>query len=187
MNWAVCTACGVFGRRGRIGGTIVAFLFTGLIDDSIEVTASCSYGPGGTSVAARRVLVHAIVVYVFPFILLLFEWGLRTVIGVDASGFMGPTLAAAALSCLLPLTKPTSMVTQTVQARKVVLIVAAEVNFIAGTWLLILIELFVWSGTCYLSLTHPDRLLWAIPLHTLVGAAAYVLSLLMIIAKEQVI
>lgn len=34
---------------------------------------------------------YAVLIYGFPLTLLAFEWGLRTMIGVDSFGFTGPT------------------------------------------------------------------------------------------------
>jgi len=52
---------------------------------------------------------YGVLIYGFPLLLLLFEWGLRSLLAVDSWGFTGPTLAAAGLSFLVPLTKPKTL------------------------------------------------------------------------------
>ena len=85
---------------------------------------------------------HAILIYGFPLILLLFEWGLRSLLVVDSSGFTGPTLAAAGLSFLVPLTKPKTLNIQVTGAQNVVVTSKADNQFVAATWILVLAFLF---------------------------------------------
>ena len=63
---------------------------------------------------------YAVLVYFFPLILIAFEWGLRTILKIDSSGFTGPALAAAGLTFLMPLIKPKIVEIGDAQGRNVV-------------------------------------------------------------------
>jgi hypothetical protein len=47
---------------------------------------------------------NRVLIYTFPFFLLVMEWLLRVSLAIDSRDFIGPTIAAAALGLLLPLT-----------------------------------------------------------------------------------
>lgn len=128
---------------------------------------------------------HAILIYGFPLVLLLFEWGLRSLMAVDSSGFTGPTLAAAGLSFLVPLTKPKILNVQVTGAQNVVVTSRADNQFVAATWILVFAFLFVWSSSCYASIKYPDHKIWGFSTHLLIGAGAYLISLVMTFVKEK--
>lgn len=128
---------------------------------------------------------QAILVYGFPFVLLLFEWGLRAVLEVDASGFFGPTLAAAALSHLVPLTRPFEQRNGWSQSRRVLVTSRFDANFVIAVWIFILVGLFAWASTCYFSLVEPDDKTLLLPTHTTIGGGAYIISLVMTSMKEK--
>jgi len=50
-------------------------------------------------------MAYYILIYGFPFYLIAFEALLRNLFQLDVIGFVGPTIASAGLSFLLPLTK----------------------------------------------------------------------------------
>lgn len=128
---------------------------------------------------------HTVLTYGFPLVLLLFEWGLRAGLKVDASGFIGPTLAAAALSFLIPLTRPAEQRFGTIQSRRVIVTSRFDSNFVAFTWLLVLLCLFAWAAACYFSLVTPtEKTLW-FSTHVTIGGAAYIVSLVMTSFKER--
>lgn len=122
--------------------------------------------------------------YLFPLILLLFEWGLRAALKVDTSSFFGPTLAAAALSFLIPLTKPVEYQGGWA-GRRVLMTSRFDASFVSLTWVLILLGLFAWASACYFSLTTPTSLALGFPTHTTIGGIAYVISLVMTSLKEK--
>jgi energy-converting hydrogenase Eha subunit G len=127
---------------------------------------------------------YAILIYGFPLTLLGFEWGLRTMLEVNSSGFTGPTLAAAGLSFLMPLIKP--------KMRKipghdgVVAISTAEAAFIPLLWLFVFVFLFSWSWSCYVSIKMPDHKILEFDSHLVIGGALYIISLVLTAVKEKV-
>ena len=92
---------------------------------------------------------YVILTYAFPLILLVFEWGLRTLMLVDVSGFIGPTLASAGLSFLIPLTKPKILGVKFSKYPNAVATTATDLQFVGLVWLLILVSLFAWSASCF--------------------------------------
>ena len=129
---------------------------------------------------------QAILIYGFPLVLLLFEWGLRSLMAVDSSGFTGPTLAAAGLSFLVPLTKPKSLNVQVAGMPNAVVTSRADNQFVATTWILVFVFLFVWSWSCYVSIKSPEHNVFGVAKHLLIGGIAYLVSLVMTFVKEKV-
>lgn len=129
---------------------------------------------------------YAIISYGFPAILVVFEWGLRRVLQVDDTGFLGPTLATAGLTILAPLTRPKTLSVSVPGRDDVVVISKRDHIYVGVCWLFVLGYLFVWAGTCFASIRHPSHVTMAMPTHFLVGIAAYVLSLVMVAIKEWV-
>lgn len=128
---------------------------------------------------------QAILTYGFPLLLLLFEWGLRAALKVDASGFFGPALSVAALSNLIPLTRPFEHRDSWGQNRRVLVTSRFDVHFVAVAWFCILLGLFAWASACYFSLVSPsDKTLW-FSTHTTIGGGAYIISLFMTSLKEK--
>jgi hypothetical protein len=129
---------------------------------------------------------HNILIYGFPVLLLIFEWGLRSVIAVDTWGFTGPSLAVAGLSFLVPLTKPKEIDVSAPEHAGAVGVSRKDLDFIAVTWLLVLSFLFFWAWSCYASLKHPDQQFLHVSLHFAIGLATYAVSLVMTYVKELV-
>lgn len=126
---------------------------------------------------------HNVIVYGFPVILVAFEFGLRTLVNADVSGFIGPTLAAAGLSFLVPLTK-LRVLNIEVSDSNAVVISKRDKEFTSLVWLFILLFLFAWFWSCYLSISRPHDTVWIIPTHFGVGLIAYVISILLTVIKE---
>ena len=129
---------------------------------------------------------YKVLVYGFPLLLLVFEWGLRTVMHVDSSGFTGPTLAAAGLSFLMPLTKLKTKLIDIPGGDPVLVMSRADEQLVGLIWLLVLSSLFAWAFSCYLSVARPALNFYGTPGHFLVGLTTYVLSLVMTAFKGRV-
>ena len=129
---------------------------------------------------------HTFLIYAFPLVLLLFEWGVRSLMEVDTSGFTGPALAAAALSFLIPLTRPKSVTVSVSLAPRLRVVSAADQHFSALVWLLVLLFLFLWAGACYASVKHPEATLMTIDLHLFIGLVLYLVSVVCCFIKERV-
>ena len=133
---------------------------------------------------------YAVLGYGFPLLMLLFEWGFRMLLAIESSGFIGPTLAGAGLSLLIPLTQPKK---QPIQGKRTdgYFVSAWDLQFIPLVQILIFVFLFNWLGTCYASLKHADYAMAvgpiAFPLHMLLGAAAYAISLVLVLIKEKIV
>lgn len=116
---------------------------------------------------------YKILVYGFPLLLLLFEWGLRTIMKVDSSGFTGPTLAAAGLSFLMPLTKLKTRSIDVPGGDSVLVMTRADEQLVGFIWLLVLASLFAWSLSCYFSVAYANLKAYGAPVHFLVGLVTY--------------
>lgn len=127
---------------------------------------------------------YAVVIYGFPLTLLIFEWGLRTMLSVDSRGFAGPTLAAAALSFLMPLIKPKQ---QTIPGHTdVIAISKAEARLMPIVWISVLVFLFCWTWSCYMSLKFPMDKTLGFDSHLVIGGTLYIVSLLLTAVKENI-
>jgi hypothetical protein len=127
---------------------------------------------------------YAVLIYGFPLTLLAFEWGLRTMIEVDSSGFTGPTLAAAGLSFLMPLVKPKQK--QIPGHEGYVAITKADAAFVPLLWLFVLAFLFCWSWSCYVSVKLPTHKTLGVASHLAIGGGLYIVSLILTAVKEKV-
>lgn len=114
--------------------------------------------------------------------MLLFEWGIRTISKVDTSGFTGPTIAAAALSLLIPLTEPISKEPPRSDGLKV--INTKQQIFIPIIFISSFIYLFLWGWTCYLSITSNTDKILDIDFHLIVGLSMYVYSSVMVYIRD---
>jgi hypothetical protein len=105
---------------------------------------------------------------------------------VDTSGFTGLTLAATGLSFLVPLTKLKELNVSVPDKVSAVAVAKTDIQFVGFTWLMLLIFLFVWSSSCYVSIKHPDLFVFGMPAHLAIGSIAYLLSLIMTFIKEKI-
>lgn len=128
---------------------------------------------------------HYIIVFGFPMILVSFEWLLRSIASVDTFGFVGPTLAAAAISFIVPLTKlkEESFEADGKQWIKVSKRDSRYVNFV---WLMLLLGLLSWFWVCTLSISASGQSIADFPTHVVVGATMYVFSIALCAVKEVV-
>ncbi len=126
---------------------------------------------------------YNILSYGFPIYLIGVEMLFRFVTGVDTSSFIGPTIAAAGITFLIPLTVP-KPVTLPIESQTLVipdgyeLVSSRDSEFIKFTWIFILIGTLIWMSACTVSLRYPDWDLWVFPGHLCVGIVNYVISLL---------
>ncbi|GLO40263.1 hypothetical protein PPUN15366_19070 [Pseudomonas putida] len=134
---------------------------------------------------------YLVITYGFPVILILFELGIRAVIKIDTSAFIGPALASAALCFLAALTKPKEMAgIHSVEVPGYISVKKVDSNFIGFVWLMILAALGAWGASCVISnreLSEQRFMLldydFSIPL--VIGVISYMLSLLMTAIKEK--
>lgn len=129
---------------------------------------------------------YGILIYSFPLILLLFEWGLRSLLGVDAGTYIGPTLAAAGLSFMVGVTRPKEIAVTIPGRPNVIVISTADRNLVGLAWLLLLLALFAWSAAVVVALRSPTDTAYGISIHRLIGTATYLISVILVAIKERV-
>jgi len=131
---------------------------------------------------------HAILVYGFPIILALFEWGLRVILKLETIGFIGPTFAAVGLSFLMPLTRPKKIEIKVdiPGYDNVIVTKPADQTLISFIWILILLYLFAWSSSVYISVRQPNLEVFGLPTHVTIGICAYAVSLVLVAVKEKI-
>ncbi len=128
---------------------------------------------------------HSIIVFGFPLFLVTFEWIFRTIANVDTFGFVGPTLAAAAISFIVPLTKLKEGTIE-VDGREWITVSKNDTRFVNFTWLMLLIGLLSWFWVCTLSLNSTSKTVMDFPTHVIAGAIMYVISIALCAIKEVV-
>jgi hypothetical protein len=116
----------------------------------------------------------------FPLYLIVVEMIFRAYSHEDTMGFIGPTIATAGLSALMPLTKakppstPLSPSTlQALQSRGLMPVSAADQNLVVVVWLTIISSFFVWFWSCYVSLKEPGAVFLFVPKHITIGLINY--------------
>lgn len=128
---------------------------------------------------------YSLITYGFPLILVAFEWGLKYIMKVENTSFAGPALAAAALSFLMPLTKPKVLQMNIPGHPNSFLTTTRDSQVVGLTWILVFVFLFLWTGSCFLTTEQPIRKLWVLDMPLAIGGAVYVVSLIMTWAKEK--
>lgn len=128
---------------------------------------------------------HQVLIYCFPLILIAFEWGLKMVMNIPDSSFAGPALAAAALSCLIPLTIPKRIKVDVPNHPDVIVTSPKDYHLVGFIWLLSFVYLFAWGYTCFLSVQTPLQKIWKLDLSLAIGIGVYILSLLLTLLKEK--
>jgi hypothetical protein len=128
---------------------------------------------------------HSIIVFGFPLFLVTFEWIFRSIANVDTFGFVGPTLAAAAISFIVPLTKLKEGTIE-VDGKEWITVSKNDTSFVYFTWLMLLIGLLSWFWVCTLSLKSTSNTIMDFPTHVIVGAIMYIISIALSAIKEVV-
>lgn len=119
----------------------------------------------------------------FPFYLIVLEMLFRGVSGIDTSTFIGPAIATAGLSFLLPLTTPKT-IQESLHNRTLALIEANggtvvntnDQKLIPFIWLSILIGFLIWFWSSHVALTSPNASLLFVPQHVAIGFINYFLA-----------
>jgi hypothetical protein len=108
-------------------------------------------------------MLNRILIYTFPFFLLAMEWLLRISLAIDSRDFIPPTIVAAALGLLLPLTgyknrefALSDSTKRQIEALHAVVVPKRERRLIDIVWLTILISLAVW-GCCLVFACKPEH------------------------------
>lgn len=128
----------------------------------------------------------------FPFYLIVLEVLFRGVTGLDTSSFIGPAIATAGLSFLLPLTKPKSLsdslhgrTLALVQSNGGVVVNSNDQSLLPFVWLSILIGFLIWFWSSNLALTKPTNAILFLPTHVAVGFINYLMAAILSAIKGR--
>lgn len=130
-----------------------------------------------------KVSPYHILSYGTPVFLLPLESCLKFVLNENITSFLGPTLAAAGLSFLVPLTEP-----KVLSVEGNIITTSRNDSMLVGyAWIAIIFSFLAWAISCYLSLKQPNALtILNIPYHLLLGGFVYFISLVMTFLKRSI-
>jgi hypothetical protein len=138
-------------------------------------------------------MIKRILIYGFPFYLILIESILRKAYRLESEAFIGPTLAAVGVSFLLPLIVPkkrdfpvTQQTKQEVEAHGMTMRYKSEERFIDAVWLFIFTLTACWTYCLYLSSQSQIQLWWTFPIYKIIGFFNYFVGVLFSEIKEVV-
>src|SRR2546423_930773 len=104
-------------------------------------------------------MIDALIVWGFPFYLIVVEMIFRATSGQDTTGFIGPTIATAGLTSLIALTQTRERSDQlsagtarALKERGLMAISGAEKSMVTVVWAMILLGFLVWFWSCKASL-----------------------------------
>jgi len=133
----------------------------------------------------------------FPFFMMFVEWlfkiASQTGTGTGAIDFFGPSLAAAGVGFLVPLTTPKPIAALVhIDADKIKQLADAGLTlrnrrdeiFCQFVWVAILIFLCAWMGSLQLSTKYPDAIFMTLPLHIWLGLFNYFIGVICACIKE---
>jgi len=134
-----------------------------------------------------------ILMWGFPFYLIILEFLFRSVSGLDVSSFIGPAIATAGLSFLLPLTKP-KLHTELFSANLLEEVLGSggeivnikDQRLIPFIWISILCGFLIWFWSSFVSSTSSNAMFYFIPLHIAIGLINYIIAAAFTLAKERV-
>jgi hypothetical protein len=134
-----------------------------------------------------------LLIWGFPFYLIALEILFRGISGLDVSSFVGPAIATAGLSFLLPLTKPkdhknvmSAELLLTIQELGGEVVNEKDQKLIPFVWISILCGFLTWFWASYSSASSPNEQFYFLPLHVAVGLINYCLAGFLTIVKEKV-
>ncbi|MCO7205322.1 hypothetical protein [Pseudoalteromonas sp. CnMc7-37] len=128
----------------------------------------------------------------FPFYLILLEVLFRSVTGFDTSSFVGPAIATAGLSFMLPLTKAKELESSlhgrtlaVVNSNGGVIVNLKDQALIPFVWLSILLGFMVWFWASNTSLKSPTDTFLFFPTHVAIGLINYVVAAVLSAVKGR--
>ena len=140
--------------------------------------------------------------YCYAPVLMIFEVGLRNGFhAFHAQSFIGPSIAAAGASLLIPLTLEKPLTPERLaqlpkgianevgvtQKRPVVsVMLRKERNFMGACWMFVILGTGAWFASLYLAVGHSDWA-WGLPANYWPGMGVYVLSIILSEVREELI
>lgn len=129
----------------------------------------------------------------FPFYLIILEIIFKGISGLDVSSFIGPAIATAGLSFLLPLTKPkdhagifSEEVIAEIESGGGEIVNIKDQRLIPFIWISILCGFLIWFWASLVSSLSPDQTFYFMPLHVAIGLINYCLAAALTLMKENV-
>ncbi|MDX7648070.1 hypothetical protein [Aeromonas caviae] len=129
----------------------------------------------------------------FPFYLIVLEVLFRGATGLNTSAFIGPAIATAGLSFLLPLTKPKELsealhgrTLALVESNGGVVVNSNDQNLIPFIWLSILLGFLVWFWASHVASTAPTNEFWFLPEHVAIGFINYLMAAILSAVKGRI-
>lgn len=128
---------------------------------------------------------YSVLIYGFPIILVLFETALRYAFSLDTYGFLGPTLAAAAITSLVGNVKPKTQEIPNPGGKPYLSISKRDNQFVAFSLFVLFIMLIAWLASCYLSSVSsvPVNEIFGLQAHFFIGLASYTISMVLVAIK----
>lgn len=139
-------------------------------------------------------------IYGFPVFLILIEIMVRAMMSVNTQDFVGPTLVAASLSLLFPLTSPERAPTEAFQeladafpGMTVSIHDDSDDTFIGLIWLMMIGGIMAWVWVCMDSMRDAgregvvDTWINTVPNHIVVGVSAYCISATITVIRSNII
>ena len=126
-----------------------------------------------------------LLIWGFPFYLILVEAGFRSITSIDVTSFVGPAIATAGLSLLLPLVFPKDVMhlfsehmTRKLKENNVIVINRKDQNLIYVVWVAVAFGFLVWLYSSYTALIFPKESIGiigmvVIPKHMAIGSVNY--------------
>jgi hypothetical protein len=138
-------------------------------------------------------MIKRLLIYGFPFFMLLIEALFRAALKLDTNAFMGPTIAAVGVGFLLPLIVPKQRqypfsddVRREISGHRIVIIPTAEQRLIDVVWIFIFVLTSGWIYSLYISSTQPQLLWFNIRAYLALGFANYFVGVLLSELKEAI-
>lgn len=140
----------------------------------------------------NKIMGQILLIWGFPFYLIVLEMLFRGVSGLDVSSFIGPAIATAGLSFLLPLTKPkeyTNLISEdllkAVKENGGEVVNVNDQKLIPFVWIAILCGFITWFSASFVSSSIPNEKIYLVPVHFVVGLINYCIAAILTIAKER--
>lgn len=128
---------------------------------------------------------YSVLIHGFPIILVIFETAFRYAFSLDTYGFLGPTLAAAAITSLVSNVKPKTQEFTDAQGKVYLTINKWDYHFVAFSLAVLFIMLVAWLASCYLSSESSKRIdeVFGLQVQFVIGLASYTVSMFMVAIK----
>jgi hypothetical protein len=139
-------------------------------------------------------IIHRILIYIFPGIIILFEWLLLSVSNTNVSPAIGPSLASGALGLLVPLTTPkiknsdlSEEEKKKITSKGYSIVRHTDTSYSSFCLLILLIFLLMWAYIASISVTGniPKILGYNWRWDVIIGASSYVIAASLAEFKES--